>query len=207
VPVHTSGSGEVLDRVAATPSLVIATPGAEPVADGGYAAVLLLDAWASLDRPALTAGEEAVRRWFGAAALGRGATDGGIAVLCGAPTHTTLPAVEAVVRWDPGWFAERELGERRELRLPPTVRMAAVTGPRRALEEAMQSLRSLGLPEATEVLGPLPSGDEALRHLLRVPLEQGPDLAAALVALRGVRSAHKESVPVAVQVDPPEIGT
>ena len=56
VPVHTSGAGAVLDRVAATPALVIATPGAEPVAEGGYAACLLLDAWASLDRPTLDAG-------------------------------------------------------------------------------------------------------------------------------------------------------
>lgn len=207
VPVHTSGSGEVLERVAATPSLVIATPGAEPVAEAGYAAVLLLDAWASLDRPSLTAGEEAVRRWLGAAALARGAADGGVVVLCGAPTHTTLPAVEAVVRWDPGWFSERELAERRELHLPPTVSMAALTGPRRALEEALESLRSLGLPDDTEVLGPLPAGDDALRHLLRVPVEHGPDLAAALVALRGVRSAHKEPVTVAVRVDPPDIGS
>ena len=213
VPVHTSGSGEVLEKVAATPSLVIATPGAEPVADGGYAAVLLLDAWASLDRPALTAGEEAVRRWLGAAALGRGAADGGVAVLCGAPTHTTLPAVESLVRWDPAWFAERELEERRELRLPPTVRMAALTAPRRPLEEALQTLQSQGVPDTAEVLGPLPAGtaltagEEALRHLVRVPLHDGPALASALAALRGVRSAHKESATVTIRVDPPDVGT
>jgi primosomal protein N' (replication factor Y) len=207
VPVHTSGSGEVLDRVAAAPSLVIATPGAEPVAEGGYAAVLLLDAWASLDRPVLTAAEEAVRRWLGAAALGRGAREGGVAVLCGAPTHTALPPVEALVRWDPGWFAERELEERRELGLPPAVRMAALTAPRRPLEEALESLRSLGLPESAEVLGPLPAGEEALRHLVRVPQADGPALAAALTALRGVRSAHKETVTVTVRVDPSDIGS
>ena len=139
VPVHTSGAGEVLGRVTAAPSLVIATPGAEPVADGGYAAVLLLDAWASLDRPVLTAGEESVRRWFAAAALCRGAGDGGVAVLAGAPTHTTIPAVESLVRWDPAWFADRELAERSELRLPPTVRMAALTAPRKAVQEALAS--------------------------------------------------------------------
>ncbi|MDF2091818.1 primosomal protein N' [Knoellia sp. 3-2P3] len=207
VPVHTSGSGEVLHRVAATPSLVIATPGAEPVAEGGYAAVLLLDAWASLDRPVLTAGEEAVRRWLGAAALGHGSGEGGVAVLCGAPTHTALPAVEALVRWAPAWFAERELGERRELRLPPTVRMASLVAPRRVLEEAVESLRALGLPAEAEVLGPLPAGDEAQRDLLRVPLESGVELTAALAALRGIRSAHKEAVTVAVRVDPPDIGS
>ena len=111
MPVHTSGAGAVLDRVAATPALVIATPGAEPVADGGYAACLLLDAWASLDRPTLDAGEEALRRWLAAGALTRGRGRGQL-VLCGAPTHTTLPVVEALVRWDPAWFAGRELAER-----------------------------------------------------------------------------------------------
>ena len=204
VPVHTSGSGDVLDRVAATPSLVIATPGAEPVADGGYAAVLLLDAWASLDRPVLTAGEESVRRWLGAAALGRGAAARGVVVLCGAPTHTTIPAVESLVRWDPAWFAERELDERRHLRLPPTVRMAALTAPRRPLEEALASLE---LPEDVETLGPLPAGEAAMRYLLRAPLEQGPALCAGLAALRGMRSAHKEAVTVTVRVDPPDIGS
>lgn len=204
VPVHTSGSGEVLDRVSATPSLVIATPGAEPVADGGYAAVLLLDAWASLDRPVLSAGEEALRRWLAAAALGRGAADRGVAVLCGAPGHTTLPVVEALVRWDPAWFAERELADRRELRLPPTIRMAALTAPRRAVEEALASLH---LPESVETLGPLPAGEESVRYLLRAPLDQGDSLASALTALRRVRSAHKEAVTVAMRLDPPDIGS
>ena len=40
----------MLERVPAAPALVIATPGAEPVADGGYGAVLLLDGWAMLGR-------------------------------------------------------------------------------------------------------------------------------------------------------------
>ena len=57
VVVRTSGGAEVLDRVPDTPALVIATPGAEPVTERGYAAALLLDAWALLDRPRLDAGE------------------------------------------------------------------------------------------------------------------------------------------------------
>ena len=67
----------------------------------------------------------------------------------------TIPAVETLVRWDPAWFAERELAERRELRLPPTVRMAALTAPRRALQEALSTLQ---LPEV-RTLGPLPAGE------------------------------------------------
>ena len=116
------------------------TPGAEPVAHGGYAAALLLDAWALLDRPDLRAGEEALRRWLAAAALVRPASEGGRVVLAGAPTEVSIPAVEALVRWDPAWFAERELDERRELSLPPAARLAVLTGARPALEAATAEL-------------------------------------------------------------------
>lgn len=158
VPVHTSGAGSVRERVDGTPSLVIATPGAEPVAEGGYAAALLLDAWALLERPSLRAGEEAVRRWLGAMGLVRGSADAGAVVLCGTPAHVTLPAVEAVVRWDPAWFARRELAERVELGLPPAVWMAQLLGSREALRDA---LRWLDLGREVSVDGPVPLSQSA----------------------------------------------
>ena len=105
--------------------LVVATPGAEPVADGGYGAVLLLDTWALLTRADLRAGEEALRRWLAAAALARPAPAGGRVVVV---ADGALAAVQALLRWDPAWFAARELAERRELGFPPAVRMASVTG-------------------------------------------------------------------------------
>ncbi len=149
--VRTSGGHEVIDRVPELPALVIATPGAEPVADGGYAATLLLDAWALLDRPRLDAGEEALRRWLGAAALTRSHRDGGIVVLAGTPEHETLAPVEALVRWAPEWFAARELAERRELGLPPAVWTARITGPYGALDEV---LREVTWPPEVARIGP-----------------------------------------------------
>jgi primosomal protein N' (replication factor Y) (superfamily II helicase) len=225
IPVHTSGAGGVLTSVPARPSLVIATPGAEPVAESGYAATLLLDAWASMDRPTLDASEEALRRWLGAAALTRGASDGGVAVLCGAPTHTTLPLVEALVRWDPEWFVARELAERVDLSLPPTVRMAQLVGSRVAIQRAVEQA---GLADSVERLGPLPwaptgpgavagsatqpSATQAsvghaeavpkIQLLLRTALVDGPALTAALTHMKAVRSAHKEREAVGVRVDP-----
>ncbi|AKT52794.1 primosome assembly protein PriA [Arsenicicoccus sp. oral taxon 190] len=153
VPVVASGSGEVVAAVPDRPALVIATPGAEPVAEGGYAAVLLLDAWASLDRPDLDASVEALRRWLGAAALARSASAGATAVLCGAPVDVPVPPVEALVRWDPGWLAARELAERRELALPPTVALARLEAERHALADAVAAV---GLADTVERLGPLP---------------------------------------------------
>lgn len=208
VPLHTSGAGEVLPSVSGRPSLVIATPGAEPVAENGYAATLLLDAWASLDRPTLDVSEEALRRWMAAAALTRGAGSGGVVVLCGAPAHTTLAVVEALVRWDPVWFAGRELAERLELSLPPTVRMAQLVGSRVAVQRAVELA---GLADSVERLGPLPwsppGGPAAdagprIQLLLRTALNEGPALTTALTYLKAVRSARKEKEAIGVRVDP-----
>ncbi|MCU1603479.1 MAG: Primosomal protein, partial [Frankiales bacterium] len=55
VPVLTSGRDEVLPTVPTGARLVVATPGAEPVAEQGYGAVLLLDPWALLSRADLRA--------------------------------------------------------------------------------------------------------------------------------------------------------
>src|SRR5450759_3867875 len=77
VDVVISGRDRVLARVPGTAALVVSTPGAEPVAAGGYGAVLLLDGWALLTRPDLRAAAQALRRWIAAAALARTGSAGG----------------------------------------------------------------------------------------------------------------------------------
>src|SRR5581483_3381362 len=111
-PVRMSGGDDVVSDVPDRPALVVATPGAEPVAADGYGAALLLDGWVPLSRPELRSGEEAVRRWINAAALVRSADRGGRVVLV-APGD--LRPVQTLLRWQPRWFAQRELDERAEL--------------------------------------------------------------------------------------------
>jgi primosomal protein N' (replication factor Y) len=205
VPVRTSGGQHVLAAVAAEPALVIATPGAEPVAPGGYSAVLLLDGWALLGRPSLRAAEEALRRWLNAAALARPA--GSVVVLADA----ALPAVQALIRWAPVLFAERELAERAELGFPPAVRMASVTGTPEAVAEFVGAAR---LPGQAQVLGPVPvdappsagvSAETLERALIRIDRGDGLALARALHAAQATRSARKEGGAVRVQLDPAEV--
>ncbi|GIG70183.1 putative primosomal protein N' [Phytomonospora endophytica] len=199
VPVRTSGGDRVLDSVPGGAALVVATPGAEPVVEGGYGAVLLLDAWALLTRADLRAGEETLRRWMTAAALARPARDGGQVVVV---ADGGLAVVQALLRWDPAWFAARELAERASLRFPPIARMASLTGPPQALEDL---LRHASLPPGTEELGPVPVDDRTERLLLRTPRTHGAELAAALHGASGVRSTKKTADPVRVQVDPSEL--
>jgi primosomal protein N' (replication factor Y) len=202
VKVRTSGGGLVLPRVPSQPALVIATPGAEPLAD--YAAALLLDGWALLSRPSLRAGEETLRRWLAAAALVR--PEGTVLVHADA----ALPATQALIRWDPVTFAERDLAERAELGFPPAVRMAAVTGEPAAVATVITSLGAFD-GSAFEVLGPVPAdqpaeqGEGQVRALVRAPRAQGAALARALQAAQAGRSARKEGGGVRVQLDPPEL--
>ena len=200
VAVRTSGGQHVLATVPAEPALVIATPGAEPVASEGYAAALLLDGWALLGRPSLRAAEEALRRWLNAAALVR--PGGPVVVLA----EATLPAVQALIRWDPVTFSERELAERAELGFPPAVRMASVTGPPEAVADFVGTA---GLPDRAEILGPIPlEGDrapEASRALIRIGRGDGLELARALHAVQATRSARKDGGAIRVQLDPAEV--
>jgi len=196
VTVRTSDREGILTQVADGPALIVATPGAEPVADNGYGAVLLLDGGAMLSRADLRAGEETLRRWLAAAALGRPASAGGVVIVM---ADAGLAPVQALVRWDPPGFARREYAERAELGLPPAVRMAALDGA--APDIAALLAAASPLPGSAEVLGPVPHAG-ADRTLVRVNRAEGTDLAARLHAGSGVLSARKETGPVRVELDP-----
>ena len=161
VPVISSAGDHVRASVGPEPALVVATPGAEPVAFGGYAAALLLDADKMLRFDSLRAPEAALRRWLNAAALVRPAALEGTVVTTASPS----PVEQALVRWDPAWFARRELEERAQTGLPPAVRTAAVTGAEADVRAFMEEfLGSSALPERVR---------EQLRIVGPVPLDQG----------------------------------
>ena len=220
-PVVVSRAERTLPRVPPGRALVLATAGIEPVADGGYAAAVLLDGDALLERPDLRAGEEALRRWRAAAALVRPAAEGGIVVISADPSAV---AVQALVRGDPAGFAARELAERAELGLPPAAALATLTGPADAVRGV---LAAAVLPGGTAVLGPvpldapdparapdaeappvdaLPLGEEGtVRMVLRAPALHRTALARSLRDAVAVRSLRRDP-PVRVQLDPRDLG-
>lgn len=194
----------MLDVVSDSPALIVSTPGAEPVADGGYSAALLLDTWLMLARPDLRAPEEAVRRWFNAAALVRPARDGGTVILVGEPSALPL---QAVVRWSPEGFALREVEDRRAARLAPAGKLAELTGSSEAVADLIARVRELIPANAgLEVLGPVDVDEETVRAVVRIPRTAGSTLARALKEAQSARSAKKSPGSVRVQVDPPSFG-
>ena len=191
-PVVASGGDHVVESVPDRPAIVVATPGAEPVAAGGYAAVVLLDTWLALARPDLRTDEEALRRWL---RRGRAGRPGWPRVAVGDPAH---PALQALVRWDPAGFARREAEARSEAHLPPASRLATITGDPGAVDDA---LTLLDQPPGTEVLGPVEVDDGESRLVVRVPRAHGSALSRALGEVQRVRSARKLDA-VRIQVDP-----
>ncbi len=195
--VVTSGGDNMVSTVPGDPALVVATPGAEPVAAGGYGAALLLDAWALLGREDLRAAEDTLRRWMAASTLVRCRDDGGVVV---AVAESAVSTVQALIRWDPVGHAEAELDGRDEVGLPPGVHMAAIDG---APEAVVAMLETAQLPDSAELLGPvdLPSGARrppgvpasgpVNRMLVRVPAQRGTR--AGRGAAAGHRCAQREA--------------
>ena len=152
------------------------------------------------------ADEDAVVALWEEAGLTRPWTDGGTVVLCGAPSHVTIPAVEALVRWDPQWFAARELAERAELSLPPTSWAAEVVTDRKRVEAIDHAVRAAA-PDAT-LLGPLPvpGAEERRRLVVTAPFAAGAVVAAALKDVRAGESARKARDLTSVKVGQLTVG-
>lgn len=222
--VRVSGAKSVdgiIARVPARPALVISTPGAEPVADGGYGLAVILDAQVGSAGTGLYADQETLNRWLATATLVRGAAQGGEVYLVG--EGAAVPTA-ALVRWDPVGLAERELVMRQDLHMPPAWRVASVTGDRLAVNQFLDILR---MPPGGSVLGPveidpvlprgrgaaqdrLPQGAHqtltvAVRAIIRVPVGQGRDLARAIKAAQATASARRAAALVSVVLDPKEL--
>ncbi|HJU97388.1 MAG TPA: hypothetical protein VJ644_05395, partial [Jiangellaceae bacterium] len=114
-----------------------------------------------------------------------------------------LPAVQALVRWDPAGSAARELADRTALGFPPAVRAVEVSG--RGADVA-DLLRLVDLPAGSEVLGPVPTGEDGHEQvLIRASRPAAPALSAAVKAAQAVRAARRSGGAVRVRVDPVDL--
>ena len=219
-PVLASSGDHILATVDDTPALVVATIGAEPVVPGGYTTALLLDGDSQLQREGLRTPGQVLSRWFAAAALVRSRQDGGVVVV----TASQEDVVGALVRMDPAGYASRQLAERRELHLPPAVRMAEVSGPANAVTAFMDLVELPGASKDLPWIGPVPVEDwtggegrgragsgsgpaghaEPLRHraLLFFPYGAARSVVEALRAARSASSARRLTEPVRLRIDP-----
>ena len=179
--VVSDGDRPLLD-IDSRPALVIATRGAEPLAAGGYRAVLLLDGERMVARESLRVGEDVLRWWSDAAAL---AADDGTVVLVGVGGSVA----SALATWSQADYARAELVDRRTLRFPPVVRTATLQGAPDAVEAAIHAL-----PSSAEALGTTEIEGRA-RAIIRFDYAHGAEVAEA-VRSEIIRQATTRRKPV-----------
>ncbi|HET6672375.1 MAG TPA: hypothetical protein VFG92_03285 [Agromyces sp.] len=173
-------------RVGADPALVVATRGAEPLADGGYRAVLLLDGERMLLRESLRVAEDCLRWWSNASAL---AAPGAPVFLVGVAGALAT----ALTTWRQADWARDELASRRALRFPPAVRVASVTAQRALVARALDAVQAV---DGVDVLGPAPTDDDLERAVVRFDYGAGAAVARELRA-EMIRAATERRRPVA----------
>jgi len=114
-PVVISAGEVIKDRIEDKPALVLATSGAQPQVEGGYAAVVILDGMRFFSHTDLRTQERARELFFETSSL---ISPSGTVLLVIDDTH---PIVSAIARWNVAPLLKRELSERAELQLPPSV--------------------------------------------------------------------------------------
>ena len=171
IRVIESNSQNRIQRIDAKPVLVVATPGCEPPAENGYSAVILMDAVNQLSRDSLRSVEDAVAAWNDAVSL---LSSNGQAVLVGVGGKLA----EQYVLWQQLEIAADQLAERRELGLPPALRLGSITGPR----EVCQAVSEVAKSHGAEILGPSAIDIDTDQYLFKFHYADGIELATALKA-------------------------
>ncbi|WP_307737366.1 hypothetical protein [uncultured Varibaculum sp.] len=193
VPVYNCDADNSLMLIGAMPALIVATAEQEPVAKGGYAAALLLDAGMILSLDRIWAAEEALRRWANTAAK---VSATGQVMLTGDPGQRLAETFKH--RTFSSWASQELLG-RAEVGIPPTATLAVIRGQEDALH---RFLAESTFPDS-QVIGPVRQ-QEHFQVLVRSRLDQGEHLREELRRLQAVASRKKWGQ-IQVQVDPQDL--
>lgn len=231
VPIVLSSRAQGLVRdVPCKPMIVIATPGFEPrvrpmsgeqgAAGREYRAVAILDAWTSLYAPGVDARLDTLTSWMRAVSLCAPRSRGGQALILG---ETDPVIAQSLMVWDSRILASKDLDERVETGMPPTVAAACVWGRRDAVMTLIQRIGALDgdwsiCGELPGVLGPvsiaqpdtvdareLEATADRVKAVVRVPQSQRSELAARLHREVARHVASREPGELRFRIDPKDL--
>lgn len=198
-PLYNSAGEHIIDSVANSPALVISTPGATPVVEHGYAAVVLLQGMRFFGHSELHSNERARELFFDCAA--RISVQGEIGLVI----DSAHPIVAALTTWDPTNMVRRELLEREDAKLPPFSRVVLLemdkdesSGIYSGLLRARQELR---IPISCQIQGPYQRLNGRSRITLSAPIAQAEKLVSFIHELQRKRSISKKPL-FNIRVDP-----
>ena len=185
-----STASDPRDFVGNESALVISTPGVEPIAESGYAAVVVLQVDRFLSSSASNGIERAYANFFAASAL---LSDSGVIAL----VHDDgAPIISALTTWNPATISKREIEQRVSLQLPPITNAVLVLADstelvrlKSALESAKQESRA---PNSLRVYGPSANGSDSAKLTLLVNPSDLLELVALLREINKRRAISKK---------------
>jgi len=198
-PVIISAGDVIKESIDPKPSLVLSTPGAQPNVNGGYSAVVILDAIRFFSHTDLNGQERARELIFESSSLIN--PSGGVLLVL----DESHPIIASVARWNIAPLLKRELAERAELNLPPTVSSAVLVMDIQTAAQITSGLRKAfsegRLPSSTRIYGPTPMEKEQAKIVLHVAKDQSDKLALTLHELQRRRSISKKDL-LTIRINP-----
>ena len=191
-PVIISAGDVIKDRIEHKPALVLATSGAQPQVEGGYSAVVILDGMRFFSHTDLRTQERARELFFETSSL---ISQEGIVLLVIDDVH---PIVSAIARWNVAPLLKRELSERAELQLPPSVfsvvlvmdesiGIQIVNGLRKALVDGR-------IPKSSNIYGPTEISKGQVKIVIHADKSDGKALTDVVHELQRRRSIAKKEL-------------
>ena len=192
-----STASDPRDSVSSDPALVISTPGVEPIAEKGYAAVVVLQVDRFLSSSSSNGVERAYSNFFAACAL---ISDAGVVALV---SDDGSPITSALTTWNPATISKREIEQRISLQLPPISGAVLVLADsaelvrlKSALESAKEESRA---PKSLRVYGP--TVGEGAKLTLLVDATEQIELVSLLREINKRRAISKKPL-LAYRVNP-----
>ena len=194
-----SNANDPRSSIGAEEALVISTPGVEPIAPHGYAAVVILQVDRFLSSISTTGVERAYSNFFAASALL--ATNGVIALV----HEDGSPIVSALTTWNPATISKREIEQRVQLQLPPVTGAVLLYADsnelsrlKRALENAKQEGRA---PSSLRIYGPATNSTNETKLTLLVNPHEQLELISLLREINKRRGISKKEL-ISYRVNP-----
>jgi primosomal protein N' (replication factor Y) len=148
VKIVTSGGKNILRKIKNEKCIVVATPGAEPISQDPYSALIVIDAYLYLAKGGLSSNEDTYRKWINAISLVSKKSEFG-KVFINLDTDNRI--IQSFIKKSSNWYLEQEFKIRDEIKMYPIYDTYVVTG---LLEEINEINLELTGIEDLVILGP-----------------------------------------------------
>ncbi len=191
-PVIVSAGDVIKERIDSKPSLVLATSGAQPQVEGGYAGVVILDGLRFFAHTDLRTQERARELFFESSSL---ISPDGAVLLVIDDSH---PIVSAIARWNVAPLIKRELSERNDLHLPPSVFSVVLVMDQSVGMQIVSGLKKSftdgRLPQSSSIYGPTEISKGQVKIVIHAEKKDAKALTDLVHELQRRRSIAKKEL-------------